>query len=157
MSYSVGLAILPPKQSVRIHSKDWRNRARGTLARSPCRSPFGLTSPTIHACGSASLFHTRYCHSHQKQEVSAPLHQCQHHLVVISLSKSACSCSDSNTSASRRLRSLEHCNTPTSARTDVPPVRARCNEGVMKLLFWQLSQQHAQKDWRCRKRGAQAT
>jgi hypothetical protein len=52
---------------ISMRSKSSRCRARVTPARSPCRAH---TVPAFHACGSASPFCARCCHSYQKQIVS---------------------------------------------------------------------------------------
>jgi hypothetical protein len=50
------------RQSMCALSKDWRYRARVTLARSPCR----------HDCGTASPFRARCCHSSQSRTSATP-------------------------------------------------------------------------------------
>jgi hypothetical protein len=50
------------QSSVCMRSKDWRC-ARESLRRD---RPVGLTSPALHACGSASPFRARCCHRNKK-------------------------------------------------------------------------------------------
>jgi hypothetical protein len=52
-----------------------RTQRTGAAARESLRRdrPGGLTSPALHACGSASPFRARCCHRNQRQVVSAPL------------------------------------------------------------------------------------